>query len=142
MWNVDGMVRKTREYLSIFMAAIFLFACDVEEPLTLGELVVDAVTSDAVYCHVNVGGAAPDDCGFYYATSADEVGKSGTQKVEGTYGLRAFSGVIEGLEPYTTYYIMAYAMNARGREYTNTIAVKTTYCLPESGDNAYPDVEL
>ncbi len=142
MWNVDGMLRKTRECLSFLMLAMSLLACDVEEPLTLGELVVDTVTSDAIYCHVDIDGTAPDDCGFYYATSVDEVGRNGTGKVKGTYGLRAFSGVIEGLEPYTTYYIMAYAMNARGREYTNTIAVKTTYCLPEPDDNAYPDVEL
>lgn len=130
------------KHLSILIAALSFIACDVEEPLALGELVVDAVTGDAIYCHVDISGAAPDDCGFYYATSANDVEKSVAEKVKGAYASGAFLGVIKDLEPYTTYYIRAYAMNVRGREYTNTIAVKTSFVLPESDDNVYPDIEL
>ena len=67
MWNVDGMKRWFRR-LPFLLVATLLFACELEDPLALGELVVDEVTGDAIYCHVAVSGMAPDDYGFYYAT--------------------------------------------------------------------------
>lgn len=139
MWNVDGMKRWLRR-LPFLLVATLLFTCELEDPLALGELVVDEVTGDAIYCHVAVSGMAPDDYGFYYATSKSDVEKNDATKVPGTYSQEAVIGVIEGLKPYTTYYIKAYAMNMFGRRTTQTVAVTTQFGVPGAGDNEFPDI--
>lgn len=139
MWNVDDMKRWFGRF-PFLLATVLLFACELEEPLTLGKLVVDEVTGNAIHCHVDVSGTVPDDYGFYYATSKDEVLSVKAGKVEGTYSEGVISGVIERLAPYTTYYISAYAMNTSGRRTTQIVAVTTPFGMPAPDDNVYPDI--
>lgn len=139
MWNVDDTKRWLRR-LPLLLVTMLLGACELEEPLVLGELVIDEVTGTAICCHVAVSGMAPDDCGFYYATSKSEAEKSDAKRVEAIYSQQAMSGVIQGLLPHTTYYIRAYAMNMFGRKTTQTVAVTTQYGVPGPDDNVYPDI--
>lgn len=139
MWNVDEVKRWLR-CLPLLLAAMLLFSCELEEPLTLGEIVVDEVTDNAIRCHVAVSGMAPDVYGFYYATSKSGVESSDAWQVEGVCYQETIVGVIEGLRPYTTYYIRAYAMNMFGRKTTQTIAVTTQFGVPGPDDNIYPDI--
>ena len=142
MWIVDKIKLQILR-LSIIFAAMALFSCKAEEQtLTLGPLVVDNITSDAIHCSVEVTGGIPIDYGFYYATSKAEAEKITAKKVKGIYDFIQFNASLEGLESNTTYYIRAYAMNMRGRVYTETIEVKTLTRMPEANDNQYPDIDF
>lgn len=140
MWNVNR-IRQHVCLLPVMLATILLSACSLEESLTLGALVISEVTDNAVHCSVAVDGAIPIDCGFYYATSKEEVQKNSAKRVRGTCILSEINGTIEGLSPNTTYHIRAYAMNIRGKVYTETVEVKTSTRLPDSSDNEYPGIE-
>lgn len=124
----------------LLMVALFA-SCDPEELVTVGELIIDEVTGDAIHCHFEVQGDASRDCGFCYATTKTEAESWEANKVIGTYGLRDVSGVIEGLEPATTYFVRGYVMTVRGRAYTNMVSVKTTLRIPQVGDNHYPGID-
>ncbi|MBR4312101.1 MAG: fibronectin type III domain-containing protein [Bacteroidaceae bacterium] len=142
MWIVDKIKLQILR-LPIIVAAMALLSCEAEEQtLTLGPLVVDSTTSDAIHCSVEVAGGIPIDYGFYYATSKDAAEKITAPKVKGTYDLIQVNASLEGLESNTTYYIRAYAMNMRGRVYTETIEAKTLTRMPEANDNQYPDIEF
>ncbi len=142
MWTVDRIKQQILR-LPIMLAAMTLFSCEIEEqPLILGPLVVEGTTSDAIHCSVEVIGGIPIDYGFYYATSTDKVEKLTANKIKGTYDFTNINGNFEGLKANTTYYIRAYAMNMRGRIYTETIEAKTLPRMPEANDNQYPDIEF
>ena len=126
--------------MQLLLATLFLVACSTEEPPTLGTLIINSVSSDAIRCSVAVIGADPVDYGFYYATSKSEAEKATANKVKGTYDSSNINGSIERLTPNTVYYIRAYAMNVSGRAYTKTIEVRTMTRAPESNDNKYPNI--
>ena len=141
MWDANKIKRYTYLF-SAMLATTLFFACNAEEPLTLSTPIVSEVTDNAIHCSVTVDGAIPIDCGFYYATSKEEAEKISANKVRGTYLLNEISGIIEGLNPNTTYYVRGYAMNIRGKAYSETIEIKTATRAPESNDNEYPIIEL
>ena len=142
MWSVDKIKKQIRILPFIFMALSF-YACDVEEPLTLGTLTITDVTASSIHCSVSISNQMPSVCGFYFSTSKSDVEKKIADNINGImYGVEEFSGIIEGLQPNTTYYIRAHAMNFSGRAYTEVVAVKTLTRTPESNDNIYPDIDL
>ena len=141
MWDISRIKQHTH-LLPIALATLFLFACNTEEPLMLSTPIVSKTTDNTIHCSVRVDGAIPIDCGFYYATSKEEAEKISANKVRGTYLLNEISGVIEGLSPNTTYYIRGYAMNVRGKTYSETIEIKTYTRTPDANDNEYPSIEL
>lgn len=123
------------------VSALLFTACDEGERPVLGELVVDSVGSDAVYCHVAVMEGTPVDYAFCYATTKSGVEKSDAASVRGEYGDAALSAVVSDLKPNTTYYIRAYAMNFYGRTYTETVSVRTLPRVPTMDDNDYPTID-
>ena len=142
MWSVDKIKKQIRILPFIFMALSF-YACDVEEPLTLGTLTITDVTASSIHCSVSISNQMPSVCGLYFSTSKSDVEKKIADNINGImYGVEEFSGIIEGLQPNTTYYIRAHAMNFSGRAYTEVVAVKTLTRTPESNDNIYPDIDL
>ena len=140
MWIVDDIRRWGCRMAMLFVATLFA-ACDAEELVTVGELIIDEVTDNAIHCHFEVQGNASRDCGFCYATTKTMAESWEANKVIGTYGLRDVSGTIEGLEPATTYFVRGYVMTVRGRVYTNMVSVKTTLRIPQVGDNHYPEID-
>ena len=140
MWIVNDMKRWAECLLFVLLVPL-LAACDAEELVTLGTLEVDETTGDAIHCHFEVSGDMPMDCGFYYATTKVGVESWTASKVRGRYGLREVQGVIEGLNPNTTYFVRGYVMTVRGRVCTETLPVKTTLRTPQADDNKYPDID-
>lgn len=141
MWGVNDMKCLMR-CLRAILATLLLVACEAEEIVSLGPLKIDEVTSDAVYCRFEISGDIPVDCGFCYATTKIAAESWTASKVQGDYGQGDVMGVIEGLQPNTTYFVRGYTMTVRGRVYTETLSVKTTLRTPQAGDNEYPDIEL
>lgn len=140
MWNVKRIIQRIR-LVPFTLVAILLCSCEVDESLTLEALVIDNVTANTIDCSVTISGTSiPIDCGFYYGTSKNDVEKWGAEKAKGLFLIDRFSGTIENLNPNTTYYIRAYAMNIRGREHTETLEVKTLTRAPEYNDNNYPGI--
>lgn len=140
MWIVDrGM--KFRFGVLVAVSVMLFTACEKGERPVLGELVVDSVAFDAIYCHVDVAEGAPDDYAFYYATTKGVVESNKATYVEGDYREGMLCAAIEGLKPNTVYYIRAYAMNSNGRTYTETISEKTQARFPEMDDNDFPAVD-
>lgn len=140
MWNINNMLRILS--LSSLFSILLLTSCNREEPLIVEPLTTTNVTSDAIHCQAGVSGATPDDCGFYYSTSENEVEEKKANKIQGTCTSTEISGIIGNLKPNTTYYIKAYAMNSRGMVYTETIKAKTLTRMPEASDNQYPDIDF
>ena len=140
MWSVNNIKNWVKQ-LTILSTILLFAACDAEEIITLGPLEIDDVTGDAIYCSVEVSGEMPFDCGFCYATTKIGAESLTASKVKGTYGLRDISGVIDGLESNTTYFVRGYAMTIRGKVYTETVSVKTTIRIPQADDNKYPEIE-
>ena len=135
MFAVDNIMKRL---LGAIFALPLLLSCEVEEKPQLGELVVDRVTCDSVYCYVEVESGEVSDYGFHYATTKSEAEKSGAPKETGTYSGATLSAAIGGLKGNTLYYIRAYGMNSSGRTYTETISVRTSSRIPTVGDNDYP----
>lgn len=140
MWIVND-IKHWAKCLLVVLVAPLLAACDTEELVTLGALEVDEATSDAIHCHFEVSGDLPFDCGFYYATTKVGAESRTASKVQGSYGLQNVHGLIEGLNPNTTYFVRGYVMTVRGRVYTETLPVKTNLRTPQGDDNRYPDID-
>lgn len=115
-------------------------SCDTEVPPVLTATIADSVTVDAIYCHTTVIEGGVEDCGFYYGTSKSSVSNSKAEKVQATHSANVINGVITGLKPNTTYYIMGYAMNEKGQGSTEIVTVKTLDGSPEADDNGYPGI--
>ncbi len=139
MWNVDDMKRWLGR-LPLLLMAMLLFACEVEDTVTLGPLEIGEVTGETIRCRFGVDGDTPIDYGFYYGTSMDEVEDGTADKVKGSYGLQGIDGVIDGLEPNTVYSVKGYVMTIRGRVCTEIVSVRTTSRAPQADDNEYPDI--
>lgn len=140
MWGVND-IKCMMRCMRAMLFTLLLVACDAEETVTLGPLKIDEVTSDAIYCRFEVSGDIPVDCGFCYATTKNGAESWTASKVQGDYGLRDVTGVIEGLQPNTTYFVRGYTMTFRGRVYTETLSVKTTLRTPQVNDNEYPYID-
>lgn len=140
MWDVDNL-RFKAWHLMVLLGGLLLGACDAEEFVTLGTLEVRAVTDNAIHCSIEVEGEMPVDCGFCYATTKIGAESWTASKVKGSCEQYTISGVIEGLAPLTTYFVRGYAMTVRGRVYTPTISVRTTFRTPQADDNEHPDID-
>ena len=123
------------------LLAVLFVACEKGEQPVLGGFVIDSMTYNTVYCHVEVIEGEPDDCVFYYATSKKEAEKNNAANVKGVCDGTICNGTIGDLNPNTTYYIRACAMNSYGRTYTTTISTKTPPRIPAIEDNDYPTID-
>ena len=142
MCNAKRIIRHIRLIPLALITALWC-GCEVEDTVMLGTPVADQVTATTIDCHVAISGTAiPIDCGFYYGTSKDDVERYRAEKVKGLFLIDGFSATIEDLSPNTTHYIMGYAMNIRGRAYTETIEVTTPARAPEHTDNNYPGIVI
>ncbi|MFA7066237.1 MAG: fibronectin type III domain-containing protein, partial [Dysgonamonadaceae bacterium] len=74
------------------------------------------------------GGSAVTERGVYYRKSTDPEQRE--EKLKIGAGKGTFSAVLENLEPNTTYYVRAYAVNSQGTAYGNQISFKTLTELP------------
>lgn len=139
MFAVDNIMKR---FLGIIFALpfLFLFSCEVEEKPQLGELVIDRVTCDSVYCSVEVVSGDISEFGFHYATTKSAAEMSNAHKETGTFNGEILSAAIGGLQGNTLYYIRAYGMNSSGRTYTETISVRTSSRIPTMGDNDFPSM--
>ena len=140
MWSVDE-IKKWTCGLWMAVSVILFAACEKGEQPLLGELVIDGMTYNTVYCHVEVIGGEPDECTFYYATSKKEAEKNKTSKVKGVFDGSVYNGTLGDLNPNTTYYIRACAINSNGRTNTTTVSTKTPPRVPAIGDNDYPTID-
>ncbi|TAL73810.1 MAG: hypothetical protein EPN88_04200, partial [Bacteroidetes bacterium] len=73
------------------------------------------------------GGATVTDCGIYWGTSVNPE-TTGTKFQIGS-GIGAFSTSLSGLNPNTTYYVKAYAINGVGTAYGGQLSFKTLPAL-------------
>lgn len=76
----------------------------------------------------NDGGSAVTERGVYYRKSTDPEQRE--EKLKIASGKGTFSAVIRNLEPNTTYFVRAYAVNSQGTAYGNQVTLKTLAELP------------
>ena len=92
-----------------------LTACNkVEPPVLATAVTMDEVTMDAIHCSATVVEGDISDCGFYYGTAKSNVTGRKSKKVQGTYDAGLIKAIITDLDPNTTYYVRAYAINKKG----------------------------
>ena len=101
----------------VFLLAmgIIVFSCRPEDNPSVSTGEVTDITATAATCAGNVsadGGAAIIARGVCWSTT--QFPTISDSKTSNGTGLGVFTGNITGLEPYTTYYVMAYATNAKG----------------------------
>ena len=140
MWNVDRYVKITCGILAM-AANLLITACSKGESPILSELIIDGVTHEAIHCHVDISEGKVDDHAFFYATTKMDVEKSSANKEKGTHSATNLEATISGLNPNTTYYLRAYAINNHGRTYTATISTRTLPRVPTLEDNDYPIID-
>ena len=129
---------KKMIYIFAIASLFCLASCEKEVVPVLQPIVVEEVTADAVACSCEVMEGSIEQCGFYYATSKNNVTNKKGKKADATFSGSTISGKIVDLEPNTTYYIMGYGMNEKGEGVTEVVQVKTTSLVPDIDDNQYP----
>lgn len=131
-----------KKLLFPLLASILLTvtSCDTEVAPVLTATIADSIAANTIYCHTTVLEGSVEDCGFYYGTSKSSVTGGKAEKVQAIHSASVINGVITGLKPNTTYYIMGYAMNEKGQAATEVISVKTLERTPEADDNGYPGI--
>jgi len=77
---------------------------------------------------VSDGGATPTERGIVYSTEPDPTLATGTRVTSGS-GMGGFSVGLSGLNPSTTYFVRAYAINTTGTGYGSQISF-TTQSIP------------
>lgn len=75
---------------------------------------------------INVGGSALTTRGFVYSSSNIEPTLADSVAVEGGTTTGTFTKTISGLSSSTTYYVRAYATNAIGTGYGDTVVFATS----------------
>ena len=125
-------------YLFVIGALVCMTSCEKEVVPVLASIVESDVTERSIACQCVVTEGGIEDCGFYYGTSKSSVTNRKSKKIQGTFDGECINGVIEGLEPNTTYYIMGYGMNEKGEGLTGVLSVKTASRVPGAGDNPFP----
>lgn len=121
---------KSLNYLRLLaVSAVVLYSCkkntdEVQLALpTVTTTVITAITGNSATGGGNVsseGGSPVTARGIIWGTGASAL----TTTVDGTGG-GSFTSSITGLAPYTVYYVKAYATNASGTVYGNTISFQT-----------------
>lgn len=94
---------------------------------TLSEITMSDVsetTAKASATIVSDGGASISARGFCYSTTS-QLPTTADQSIASGDTTPVFTSAITGLSPETTYYVRAYAENAKGIAYSETYAVKT-----------------
>jgi uncharacterized protein (TIGR02145 family) len=76
------------------------------------------------------GGAAVTERGVCWSTTANPNTTTGTKVVAAAAGLGAFTVPITGLQPGTTYHVVAYAINSSGTSYGSDVAFATLATKP------------
>lgn len=94
---------------------------------TLSEVTMSDIsetTAKASATIVSDGGASISARGFCYSTT-NQLPTTADQNITSSDTTPAFTSAITGLSPETTYYVRAYAENAKGIAYSETYTVKT-----------------
>lgn len=139
MLDVDKIMKQLCCAVAV-LSTLLCIACNREEAPELGTLEFERVTGDSIICRISVTEGIPEDCGFYYSTTENAVKSHRADKIQGVYQSSEIRGAIGALQPMTTYYIAAYAMNNRGRVYSETLSVTTLTRIPAANDNNYPNM--
>ena len=108
-------------------------------PLVITESVVD-VTATSAHCFGSIsndGNSSVKEQGFVYGTMQYPTVDNGRAALPA--GSNTFDCVLE-LEPHTTYYIRAYAVNGMGVGYGNQIMITTQDGLAEVATGAVSDI--
>jgi len=90
-----------------------------------------AITSSSVVLAGNItddGGASVQERGIYWSTTPNP-GPSGNKVALGT-GTGIFETTLNSLQPNTTYYFKAYAVNSVGVSYGSEVTFKTLIAIP------------
>ena len=110
---------------------MLLFSCRPPENPYVSTGEVTDITSTTAICTGNVtadGGAAIIARGVCWSTT--QFPTISDSKTSNGTGLGVFTGNITGLAPYTTYYVMAYATNAKGTAYGEQKVFTTKQEMP------------
>jgi hypothetical protein len=88
------------------------------------------------------GGGTISERGFCYNTTGTPTTGDDTLVVSGTTG--AYSGYLTGLDPETTYYIRAYAINEADTSYGSEVSFETVAAIDllVPGTNFYIEIEM
>lgn len=84
------------------------------------------------------GGASVQERGLYWSTTPNS-GTSGTKAVLGT-GTGTFETTLSSLQPNTSYYYKAYAVNSAGTSFGTELTFKTLVALPVITTTAISDL--
>jgi len=106
------------------------FTTNLEMPTVVTDEITNK-TSTTADCSGNVtsdGGSSVTDRGVCWSTSENPT-TSNSMTSDGT-GLGAYTSSISGLSPYTTYYVRAYATNAKGTAYGEQKTFTTDQEMP------------
>ena len=131
------MKDKSFHYLVFLMGLLyaFLYGCIKKEPIkvapTVAIVTVSRITSNSAISGGNVtsdGGSPVIAKGVCWGTSKAPT-TSDNKSTNGT-GVGGFTSLINGLNPGTTYYIMAYATNEIGTAYSDQSTFTTVALAP------------
>ena len=106
---------------------------DYTPPIVIPTVTTSActdITATSVKGNGNITATGGENCtrrGFCYkvGTSGDPTTSDSKVEETGTYTTGAFSKLISGLSPNTSYRVRAYAVNSAGTSYGSTVDVKT-----------------
>jgi uncharacterized protein (TIGR02145 family) len=131
------MKRKFKSIL-LFVALIFLMLstnCKKEAKLpNVSTISISNITESTATCNgdlIDDGGSPIISCGVCWNVSTNPtIANSRTYNVK---VLGKYSGIINGLQSNTTYYVRAYATNAVGTAYGQEILFATNVAVPKLG---------
>jgi len=127
----------------VFLLAmgIIVFSCRPEDNPSVSTGEVTDITATEATCAGNVsadGGAAIIARGVCWSTT--QFPTISDSKTSNGTGLGVFTGNITGLAPYTTYYVMAYATNAKGTAYGEQKVFTTKQEMPTVATGEVTDI--
>jgi uncharacterized protein (TIGR02145 family) len=135
--------------LNIILTALLIFlmvlACKKEDPPGPPALTTSAI-SEITYSRATTGGTITDDGGeavtargVCWSTAPDPT--TADNKTEDGAGSGSFTSEISGLDPETTYYVRAYAVNSVGTSYGNEVSF-TSEPLTDIDGNTYNTITI
>lgn len=122
--------------------------------LSIPELTTAEITEimgSSASCGGNVtadGGAAVTVRGVCWATSENPTLESGAGSTTDGEGIGEYTSRLSGLEPFTTYYVRAYATNSEGTAYGNQVSFTSgqedgvTGTVTDVEGNVYPTIYI
>ena len=102
---------------------------DLKVPQLLCSASDSTSTSSSIQAEATLtsnGGFAVTAYGFCWSTESATPTVDNLRQEVGTGEVASFQALLADLEPATTYYLRAYAVNERGTGYSNTVTVQTT----------------